>query len=75
MKADIKPDISPVTDGGEAVALMEPMLIVEGSAHRGELIDLAVEVAARSAGFRRSLPDAVRTALADLVRAINLLLQ
>jgi Fic family protein len=71
MEADIKPDISPVTDSGEAVALMEPMLIVEGSAHRGELTDLAIEVAARSAGFRRSLPDGVRTALADLVRAMN----
>jgi hypothetical protein len=36
------------------VALMEPMLIAEGSRHRGDLIDLAVEVAAASAGFRRS---------------------
>ena len=68
---DVEPDISPVTDGGEAVALMEPMLIAEGSAHRGELTDLALEVAARSAGFRRSLPDGVRAALADLVRAMN----
>src|SRR5438093_11315676 len=50
---------------------MEPLLIAEGSRHRGELTDLAIEVAARSAGFRRSLPDGVRTALADLVRAMN----
>ena len=71
MEADIEPDILPVTDGGEAVELMEPMLIAEGSAHRGELTDLAIEVAARSAGFRRSLPDGVRTALSDLVRAMN----
>ena len=70
-ETDIEPDILPVTDGGEAVALMEPMLIAEGSPHRGELTDLALEVAARSAGFRRSLPDGVRTALADLVRAMN----
>ena len=70
-KADMEVDISAVMDGDEAVALMEPMLIAEGSRHRGDLTDLAVEIAARSAGFRRSLPDGVRTALADLVRALN----
>jgi Fic family protein len=70
-KADIEPDISAVLDSKEAVALMEPLLIAEGSRHRGELTDLAIEVAARSAGFRRSLPDGVRSALADLVRAMN----
>ena len=70
-KADMEADISAATDGGEAVALMEPMVIAEGSRHRGDLTDLAVEVAARSAGFRRSLPSGVRTALADLVRAMN----
>ena len=70
-KADIEPDILAVMDRKEAVALMEPLLIAEGSRHRGELTDLAIEIAARSAGFRRSLPDGVRTALADLVRAMN----
>jgi Fic family protein len=70
-KADIELDISAVIDRKEAVALMEPLLIAEGSRHRGELTDLAIEVAARSAAFRRSLPDGMRTALADLVRAVN----
>lgn len=70
-RADIKADISAVMDGHESVALMEPMLIAEGSRQRADLIDLAVEVAAASAGFRRSLPEGVRTALADLVRAMN----
>ena len=70
-KADIEADISAVMDRKEALALMEPLIIPEGSRHRGELTDLTVEVAARSAGFRRSLPDGVRTALADLVRAMN----
>jgi hypothetical protein len=32
---------------------------------------LSLELAARSAGFRRSLPEGVRTALADLVREMN----
>ena len=64
-------DITAVTNGGETVALMEPMVIAQGSRHRGDLIDLAVELAAASAGFRRSLPDGVRMALGDLVRAMN----
>ncbi len=50
---------------------MEPLLISEGSRHRGELTDLAVELAARSAGFRRSLPDGGLAALAGLVRLVN----
>jgi Fic family protein len=68
-KADIIPDMPP--DRGESPALMEPMLIPEGSRHRGPLADLALELAARAAGFRRSLQPGVRTALADLVRAMN----
>ncbi|MCH6587980.1 MAG: Fic family protein, partial [Proteobacteria bacterium] len=50
---------------------MEPMLVPDGSPHRAGLADLAVELASRSAGFRRSLPDGVRTALSELVRAMN----
>ena len=71
IEADIKADIRAVVDRGEASTLMEPLMIPEGSPHRGELTDLAIELASRSAGFRRSLPEGVRTALADLVRAMN----
>ncbi len=70
-RADIKADIAAVTDRGENVSAMEPMLIGETAKERGELTDLAVDLAARAAGFRRSLPDGVRGALADLVRAMN----
>jgi Fic family protein len=73
MKADIeaasKADV-PV-DRGEPIGLMDPLLIGEGSGHRGALTDLAVELAAKAAGFRRSLPEGVLTALAELVRAMN----
>jgi Fic family protein len=71
--ADMKADIlaAPIEDAGESVGLMEPLLIRESSRDRGALTDLAVELAARSAGFRRSLPQGVLTALADLVRAMN----
>lgn len=47
------------------------MLIAGDSRHRGQLTDLAVELAAQSAGFRHSLPSGIATALADLVRAMN----
>jgi Fic family protein len=50
---------------------MEPMRISETSRHREGLADLAVELAAHAAGFRRSLPEGVLAALADLVRAMN----
>ncbi len=50
---------------------MEPMRISESSRHRRILADLVVELASHSAGFRRSLPQGVLTALADLVRAMN----
>ena len=64
-------DITEARDSGESVSLMEPMRISETSRHRGDLADLAVELAAHSTGFRRSLPEGVLTALADLVRAMN----
>ena len=50
---------------------MEPLTLSEGSPHRPALNDLAVELAAASAGFRRSLPAGVVRALAHLVRAMN----
>jgi Fic family protein len=50
---------------------MEPMLVPDGSPHKAGLDDLAVELASRSAGFRRSLPEGVLEPLADLVRAMN----
>jgi Fic family protein len=63
--------INTVKDRMEQLSLMEPMLVPEGSRHRSALTDLAVELAAESAGFRRSLPEGVLKALADLVRAMN----
>ena len=70
-EADTEADILATPDGGESVSAMEPMLVRESSRHRGELTDLAVELAGKSAGVRRSLPSGVMTALADLVRAMN----
>jgi Fic family protein len=72
IKADIEADGKGVlADRKEPVSLMEPLLISEGGRFRADLTDLAVELAARSAGFRRSLPEGIVTALADLVRSMN----
>jgi hypothetical protein len=45
--------------------------VQEGARDRGELGDLALELTARSTGFRRSLPDGVVIALSELVRYMN----
>ena len=58
-------------DRRESTGLMEPLVLSDGSRHRPELNDLVIELATASAGFRRSLPDGVVAALADLVRAMN----
>ena len=50
---------------------MEPLLISDGSSNRASLTDLALELAQRSAGFRRSLPESLLSSLADLVRSMN----
>jgi hypothetical protein len=71
-KADKKPDIKAVAaDRGERTALMEPLVLSEGSRHRPGLTDLAVELAQRSTGFRRSLPESLLSSLATLVRSMN----
>jgi Fic family protein len=70
-EADIKPDIKAATDRNEAVSLMEPLLIGDTSPHRAGLTDLALELAQRSASFRRSLPESLLTSFASLVRSMN----
>jgi len=58
-------------DRGESTSLMDPLVLSGDSRHRADLNDLAIELATASVGFRRSMPDGVVTALADLVRAMN----
>ena len=58
-------------DRGESVDLMEPLLVSESSRHRAALTDQVVELAAKAAGFHRSLPHGVLRGLTDLVRAMN----
>ena len=70
-EADKKEDIGAAVDREESVSLMEPLLIGGGSRHRAQLTDLAIDLAAKSAGFRRSLPAGIPAALAGLVRSMN----
>lgn len=67
----MKPDTESIEDRGEFISIMEPLLISSLSKHRSKLSDLAVELTAHSAGFRRSLPDGIINALVDLVRSMN----
>ena len=71
VKAAKEADKEAAEDRGENVALMEPLMLSEDSRHRATLTDLAVELGQRSAGFRRSLPEGVMTALSELVRSMN----
>jgi Fic family protein len=64
-------DIEKADDRGEQISLMEPLLIGEGSRHRGSLTDLVLGLVQKSSGFRRSLPDSLLASLADLVRSMN----
>jgi Fic family protein len=71
MKQDKKPAKKAIKDRGESITLMEPLVISEGSRHRAALTDLALDLAQKSAGFRRSLPESLLSSLADLVRSMN----
>lgn len=58
-------------DREETVDKMQPMRIGEGSPRLPPIRDLAVELAAKAASFRSSMPPEIQTALAHLVRAMN----
>jgi hypothetical protein len=70
-RAAKKADMITVADRGEPVSEMEPLLVGETSRHRAKLTDMAVELAQKAAGFRRSLPESLLASLANLVRAMN----
>ncbi len=70
-KPDITSDISKVADRGEAIALIEPLIISESAPARSELIDLVLTLVSKSAGLARSLPPAMKASLSQTVRAMN----
>jgi Fic family protein len=68
---DTEEDIKEAEDRGEAVTMMEPLLVRQPGIAREELADLALDLTARSTGFKRSLPGGVADSLATLVRSMN----
>lgn len=81
-EAEIKPDTKPaytatslgsavLRDDGGTVSRMEPLLLRTELGWRGELSDLALQLARGSAAFHASLPREVMASLADLVRTMN----
>jgi Fic family protein len=66
MEADIT-----TADRGEPYSAIEPLLLGDRSRYRAAITDLALDLAQKSAGFRRSLSPSLMTSLADLVRAMN----
>jgi Fic family protein len=58
-------------DRGESASAMEPMLISDGSRHRGRLNELAFELARAATALRTCLPEGMVAALCDLVRSMN----
>jgi Fic family protein len=71
MESEDKKEDMTAPDRGESVTMMTPPLIGEDSRHRKGLTDLAVDLAGKAAGFRRSLPIGIQAALANLVRSMN----
>lgn len=58
-------------DDAETVGLFEPLMVSEDSPHRAALNDLALDLAARSAALRSSLPPTMAVSLANLIRSMN----
>jgi len=68
MKTDSK---AVVHHRNEPISLMEPLLVPSDSRFSGVINDLTVELAAKAAGFHRSMPPGIIRSLAELVRAMN----
>jgi Fic family protein len=70
-KSDKRSDILMANDRGESLSLIEPLLLSQDSIYRTELTDLTMELVAKSAGLKHSLPLAIQASLATTVRAMN----
>lgn len=70
-KASRQRAIATLRDDGEAISMMTPERLSDDAKGRSKINDLAIELAARSAGLKRSLPDGTLVALAELVRVMN----
>lgn len=51
-----EPDFGVVADRGEGIGAVQPMKMGEGGPRYRDAVDLAIELTAKSAAFRSSLP-------------------
>lgn len=58
-------------DDGESVTMMAPAFLSDEAKSKAGLLDLSVDLVARSSGLKRSLPEGTLNALAELVRVMN----
>jgi Fic family protein len=65
------PAASNLSDRGEDISRMEPMLISESSKHRDRMNQLVFELSTSASAFRASLPEGMVEPLCDLVRSMN----
>ncbi len=70
-EADSKADKNTALDRGEAVSLMEPLIVHSDAKQREELADLVLQLTAHSTALRSALPSGIVTALSALVRNMN----
>lgn len=70
-KRPAKKAAASLRDDRESIALMEPMVVSEGSPGRTKVTELAFELSKASAAFRASMPSGLIVPLADLVRSMN----
>ncbi|MCB1674673.1 MAG: Fic family protein [Halioglobus sp.] len=60
-----------ITDRGESIFTVEPLIVSEDSPHRAGLNDKALDLARKSAALRAAIPAPMRDSLADMVRSMN----
>lgn len=60
-----------IIDRNESLGLLEPLLISQSSKYRGNLTDLAIELAIKSTALSKSLPSGISESLSTLVRSMN----
>ncbi len=65
------PSRAKIVDDGESVTTMSPTVLSDDAKSKAKLNDLALDLVARSTGFRRSLPEGTLAPLAELVRVMN----
>lgn len=70
-KSDLKADLKAVSDCGESIGLMEPMLLSGDARQRSALAELVFDLGQKSTRFKSSLPESMVGSLADLVRSMN----